>query len=80
MLLFHMGRPTYRRHFLAHQEYAEIEADAMRSLGSIPSFHGSKPHILEHSRITLIFVFADSHDIVRKFFKYFSFSDLNWFH
>lgn len=28
MLLFQMGQPTYRRHFLAHQEYARIGADA----------------------------------------------------
>lgn len=69
---FSDGQPTCRRRFLARQECAKAGADAVRNTGDIPSFHESKPHILQHWRTTLIFVFVDSYDTVRNFFTHFS--------
>lgn len=43
----------------------------VRNRGSSPSFHGSKQHILENYRITLMLAFSNSYDMLRKFFKYF---------
>ena len=51
----------------------------VRNTGSSLAFRGSKQHVLENQRITLLCVFSDSYDIARKVLRKVSPSGLGWF-